>query len=161
MDRLKGLGSFALITTVVLLGLRLLHVFIPVMLPQTRQGPIAITSLDEVRPRVGFAPLMPAYRPLTLGDRPASMTVVFNPRPTFVVVWQQGEQYLSITERQGGPQPGHSPLSQPLTDVADSTWWMEGSRSHLILARGDYWIDVETSLPPGELKRFADTLTRY
>jgi hypothetical protein len=38
---------------------------------------------------------------------------------------------------------------------------MEGSRSHLVLARGEFWIELETSLPPPELRRFADTLTPY
>lgn len=161
MDRLKGLGSFALITAGVLLGLRLLHVAVPLVFPQTRQGPIAIASLDDVRPRVGFAPLIPAYRPSAFGDLPARMSVAFSPRPVFVIVWQKGEQYLSVTERQGGPAPEHPPLSQPLTDVADSTWWVEGSRSHLVLARGAFWIELETSLPPQELRRFADTLTEY
>ena len=161
MDRLNGLGSFALITAGVLLGLRLLHSSLPLVFPETRQGPLAIASLDEVRARVGFAPLMPAYRPATLGDRPSSMRVWLSPRPTLGVVWREGEQYLSVTQRQGGPQPGHPPLSQPLTGVADSTWWMEGSRSHLILARGGFWIELETSLPPMELRRFADTLTQY
>jgi len=161
MDRLKGLGSFALITAGVLLGLRVLHVSIPLVFPETQQGPIAIASLDEVRPRLGFGPILPAYRPSTLGDRPASMSIAFSPRPTFVVVWRTGEQYLSITQRQGGPRPGNPPLSQPLTGVADSTWWVERSRSHLILSRGEFWIEVETSLPPGELSRFADTLTEY
>jgi len=89
------------------------------------------------------------------------MRVWLSPRPTFGVVWREGEQYLSVTQRQGGPKPGHPPLSQPLTGVADSTWWMEGSRSHLILARGGFWIELETSLPPMELRRFADTLTQY
>jgi len=161
MGRLTGLGSFALITAGVLLGLRLLHVSVPLVFPGTRQGPIAIAHLDEVRRQVGFAPLIPAYRPATLGDRPASMSVLLSPTPTFVIVWREGEQYLSVTQRQGGPRPGHPPLSQPLPGVADSTWWMEGSRCHLILARGEFWIELETSLPPRELKRFADTLTPY
>ena len=161
MDRVKGLGSFALITAAVLVGLRLVHVSVPLVFPQTRLGPIPIASLDEVRPRVGFAPLIPAYRPSALGDRPASMSVVLSPRPTFAIVWREGDQYLSVTQRRGGPMPEHPPLSQPLKDVADSTWWMERSRCHLILARGEFWIEVETSLPEGELKRFADTLSLY
>lgn len=161
MDRLNGLGSFALITAGVLLGLRLLHSSIPLVFPETRQGPLAIASVGEVRARVGFAPLMPAYRPSALGDRPSSMSVWLAPRPTFVVVWREGEQFLSVTQRQGGPEPRHPPLSQPLTGVADSTWWMEGARSHLVLARGEFWIELETSLPSTELRRFADTLTQY
>jgi hypothetical protein len=160
MDRLKGFGSFALITAGVLLGARLLHVAVPLVFPETRQGPIVIANLAEVRPRVGFAPLLPAYRPATLGGQPV-MSVVLSPRPTFTAVWQEGEQYLSVTKRRGGPEPERPPITQPLTGVADSIWWMKGSRCHLVLARGEFWIEVETSLPPSELRRFADTLTEY
>ena len=161
MDRLKGLGSFAAITVVVMLALRLLHVATPVMFPATRLGPIEVASLDEVRHLVGFAPMVPAYRPATLGDRPASITVLLSPRPTFTIVWREHDQFLSVTQRQGGAQPALSPVSVPLRDVADSAWWSEGARSHLVLARGGFWIEIDTSLPPGELRRFADTLAPY
>lgn len=161
MDRLKGLVSFALITAGVLLALRVVHLTVPVAFPETRQGPIAITSLDDVRRLAGFAPMLPAYRPATLGSQPASMTVVLSPRPAFAIVWRNGEQYLSVTQRRGGAMPARPPLSQPLTDVPDSTWWVDKSRCHLILARGEFWIEIETSLPPSELRRFADTLTQY
>lgn len=161
MDRLKGLVSFALITAGVLLALRVLHLAVPVAFPETRQGPIAIANLDDVRRLAGFAPMLPAYRPATLGSQPAGMTVVLSPRPVFTIVWRDGGQYLSVTQRRGGAMPAHPPLSQPLRDVSDSTWWEDASRSHLILARGEFWIEIETSLPPGELRRFADTLTLY
>lgn len=161
MDRLKGLLSFTLIAVVVLLGLRLLHFSIPLVFPDTRQGPIAIASLDDVRRLVGFAPLVPAYRPAMLGDQPASMSVLLSPRPTFSIAWRAGGQYLSVTQRQGGPMPEHPPLNQPLVDVADSTWWMDAAGCHLILARGGFWIVIDTSLPPNELRRFADTLAPY
>ncbi len=51
--------------------------------------------------------------------------------------------------------------SQPLPDVADSTWWRDGSRHRLALKRGEFWIEVETDLPARDLKRIADTLTPY
>ena len=55
MARVKGLLSFALIATGVLLALRLLHVGVPILFPQTRQGPIAVASFDEARKRrVGY-----------------------------------------------------------------------------------------------------------
>jgi hypothetical protein len=57
--------------------------------------------------------------------------------------------------------PPYPPISQPLLDVPDSTWWMDGPRCHLVLARGGLWIEIETDLPPRDLKRLADTLTRY
>jgi len=158
MDRLKGLSSFLIITGVAVLGLRLLHTAVPLAFPETRQGPIRIERLEDVRRVAGFTPLIPAYRPATLGAGPASMQVWRSPSPTFVIVWQQGDQYLSVTQRLGGARPAHPPLASALEGVADSTWWMAGTRCHLILMRGGFWIELETSLPVGELRRFADTL---
>jgi hypothetical protein len=158
--RLTGLGSFALITTGVLLVLRLLHVGVPLFLPDTRPGPFKLTSLNDVRPRVGFAPLVPAYRPAALGDRPASLSVSLSPQPTFVIIWR-GEHYLSVTQRLGGSMPAHPAAGQPLPDVIDSTWWRDGPLLHLVLKRGEFWIEVETDLPSRDLKRIADTLTPY
>ena len=158
---MKGLLSLVLITAGVLAGLRLLHVGAPMAFPQTRLGPIPIASLDEVRRRVGFSPMLPAYRPATLGNQPSRMSVTLSPRPTFEIVWEQGAEYLSVTQRQGGPMPDQPPLSQPLADVPDSVWWTAGVRSHLVISRGGFWIEIETSLPTRELRRFADTLTQY
>ena len=160
MGRLTGLGSFILITGSILLVLRLLHVGLPLFLPDTRPGPFALASLDEVRRRVGFAPLLPAYRPAALGDRPSNLTVSLSPYPTFVIVWR-GEHHLSVTQRRGGAMPAHPVTAQPLAGVADSTWWLDGSVRHLVLKRDGFWIEVETDLPPRDLKRIADTLTPY
>ena len=96
---------------------------------------------------------------MALGPGRVSVEVWLSPWRTFRIVWQQGDQYLSVTQRRGGPKPAHPPLGKPLTDVEDSTWWMDGSRCHLILERGEFWIEIETSLSVGELRRFADTLT--
>lgn len=160
MVRLTGLGSFALITLGVLLGLRALHVGVPLFFPETRPGPFTLASLDEVQRRVGFAPLVPAYRPAALGDRPSRLTVTLSPEPTFVIAWR-GERHLSVTQRRGGARPAHPASSQPLPDVPDSTWWRDGARLHLILRRGEFWIEVETDLPSRDLKRIADTLHPY
>lgn len=160
MGRLTGIGSFILITGGILLVLRLLHVGLPLFLPDTRPGPFALASLDEVRRRVGFAPLLPAYRPAALGDRPSSLTVSLSPYPTFVIVWR-GEQHLSVTQRRGGAMPAHPATAQPLAGVADSTWWRDGPVHRLILKREEFWIEVETDLPSRDLKRIADTLTPY
>ncbi|MBK9238836.1 MAG: hypothetical protein IPL75_00950 [Acidobacteria bacterium] len=158
MDRLKGLRTFLLITGVVALGLRLLHTALPVAFPETRQGPIRVERLEDVRRLAGFTPLIPGYRPATLGTGPVSMQVWLSPSPTFEVVWQQGDQYLSVTQRRGGQKPAHPPLAAALGGVPGSTWWMEGSRHHVLLERGEFWVEIETSLPEGELRRFADTL---
>lgn len=160
MGRLRGLGSFALITAGVLLALRLLHLGVPLLVPETRPGPFAVASLDEVQRRVGFAPLVPAYRPEVLGERPSTMTVSLGPQPTFVIAWR-GERFLSVTQRRGGAMPAHPAASQPLASVPDSTWWRDGSLHRLVLKRGDFWIEVETDLPARDLERIADTLNPY
>lgn len=161
MDRLKGIGSFVLIAAGVMAGLRVVHLAVPVVFPETRQGPVAVSSLDEVRRRIGFAPILPAYRPAILGEHPSSLAIRFSPSPTFVVTWQEGGHYLSVTQQRGGPKPAHPPLARPLVDVADSIWWVDGARSHLIVSRGGFWIHIETSLDSRDLRRFADTLTEY
>lgn len=161
MARLKGLGSLALITVTVLAVLRLVHVAVPAIFPSTRLGPIDVKGVGDVQRLVGFAPLVPAYRPATLGDRPERISVILSPRPTFVIVWRAGDQFLSVTQRQGGSRPALSPVSEPLLDVPDSAWWMDNGRAHLVLERGAFWIEIETSLSTGELRRFADTLSPY
>lgn len=158
MDRLRGLRAFLIITGVVALGLRLLHTAVPVAFPETRQGPIQVDRLEDVRRLAGFTPLVPGYRPASLGTGPTSVQVWLTPSPTFVVEWQKGDQFLSVRQRRGGPKPVHPPLAAAMAGVPGSTWWMEGARSHVILVRGEFWIEIETSLPEGELRRFADTL---
>lgn len=161
MDRLRGLGSFVLIAAGVLGALRLAHVTIPAVFPETRQGPIAVADLNEAGRRAGFAPLVPAYRPEELGERPSEMTVTLSPYPTFAIAWKSDGRFLSVTQQRGGPRPAQPPLARPLDDLADSAWWMEGGRAHLVLPRDGFWIHVVTSLPPRDLRRIADTLTAY
>jgi hypothetical protein len=161
MDRLRGLPSFVAIAASVLGVLRLLHVGVPAVFPETRQGPIAVASLDEARRRAGFAPLVPAYRPESLGERPLAMTVTLSPHPTFTIVWQRGDEFLSVTQRRGGARPVQPPLARPLDDVPDSGWWLDGGRAHLVLPRDGFWVEIATSLPPRDLRRLADTLTPY
>jgi hypothetical protein len=158
--RLRAIGGFLLITGGVLLLLRAVHVGVPMFLPETRPGPFALASLDEVERRVGFPPIVPAYRPETLGRAPATLTVTLSPRPTVVVVWQ-GEQYLRLTQRRDGSKPPHPPTAHALGGVPDSTWWQEGALQHLIVRRGAFWIEVETDLPWRDLRRIADTLGPY
>jgi hypothetical protein len=160
MDRLKGLLSFALVAASVFLVLRGMHVAAPILFPETRQGPLAVASLDEARQRLGFAAIVPAYHPASLGDKPTSINVLLNPVPTVIIVWRQGAESLSLVQQRGGSKPNHPPLAQPLADVPDSTWWMAGSQNHLIVWRVGYWIELTTTLPARDLRRFADTLTQ-
>jgi hypothetical protein len=158
MGRLKGLGSFVAIAATVLVGLRALHVGVPLVVPNPRPGPFDLASLDDVPRYAGFAPLVPGYHPASLGDRPVSIRVWLSPRPTVTIIWT-GERTLTLTERRGGDMPDHAPTSRPLTDVPDSAWWQDGARGHLVLKRGDLWIEMDTDLDARDLRRFADTLS--
>jgi len=159
MDRLRGLGSFVLIAAGVLVALRLTHYALPVVFPETRQGPIAVADLEEARRLVGFDPLVPAYRPEQLGVRPSEMTVTLSPYPAFAIAWRNAGHFLSVTQQRGGPRPLQPPLARPLDNLPDSAWWMEDTHAHLALSRDGFWIHIVTNLPSRELRRFADTLS--
>lgn len=161
MARLTGLPAFLLITAGVFVALRGLHVAVPLVFPETRQGAITVTRLEDVQSQVGFAPLVPAYRPAVLGDQAPRMTIRFTPTPSFEIQWRGAEHDLSVSQRRGGPSPVIAPLARPLDGVPDATWWVAGQRSHLVLQRDGFWIEMDTSLPPRELRRFADTLTAF
>jgi hypothetical protein len=161
MAGVKGLSTFLVITAGVFLALRGLHVAVPLVFPETRQGAITVTRLEDVQRQVGFAPLVPAYRPAVLGDQAPRMTIRLSPTPVFEIRWRGPEHDLSVIQRRGGPSPDTAPLARPLDGVPNATWWVAGSRSHLVLQRDGYWIEMDTSLPPRELRRFADTLTAF
>jgi hypothetical protein len=160
MARLTGVPSFVLIVAVVLGLLRLVNVAVPLIVPEARPGPFAMAGLDEVEQRVGFAPLVPAYRPRALGEEPPHLTGARGPYASLVMTWR-GERHLVIVERRGGPAPDHPPTSRPLPAVADSLWWSEGGVHHALIRRDELWITIETDLPSGDLRRLADTLTAY
>lgn len=160
MDRLKGFGSLLVVTAIVLAGLRGVHVLVPAVFPSTRQAPVDVASLDDARRLSGFTPLVPAYRPASLGAGPERMRVAFAGQTTFTIAWRAGGDFLEVTEWAGGREPDRPPLSQPMRDVPDSFWWTEGAVSHLVVKRGDLWVRFATSLPESELRRFADTLAR-
>jgi hypothetical protein len=150
MAGLKRIVSFLVITTAVFVVLRGVHIAVPIVFPETRQGLIVVTRLEDVRRQVGFAPILPAYRPAILGDHPGEMTIELSPVPTFRTVW-----------RGGGPDPVMPPLARPLDGVPNAMWWIAGGRSYLVIRRDQFWIELDTSLPSRELRRFADTLTAY
>jgi hypothetical protein len=160
MGRLSGLGSFAIIVLGMLAVLRVVHVGVPLVITDVHPGPFVLASLDDVEPRIGFAPVLPAYHPVALGERPTTMIARLMPRPTLELVWQ-GEHMLSLTQRRGGTMPDHPPVSQALEGVADSRWWQEGARSYLVVRYEEFWITVETDLPTRDLRRFAVTLGPY
>jgi hypothetical protein len=157
----KGIASLLVITAAVFVVLRGLHLAVPIVFPETRQGPIVVERLEDVRRQVGFAPILPAYRPAILGDHPGDMTIQLSPVPTFRTVWRGDAHDLTLTQRRGGPDPAIPPLARPLEGVPTAMWWIAGGRSYLVLRRDEFWIELDTSLPERELRRFADTLTMY
>ena len=161
MDRLRGALTFVVAAAVVLGGLRLVHLATPLLFPSTRPGPIAIQSLADVHRRAGFPAIVPGYHPAALGGHPASISLILAGTPTVIIVWRQGDTYLSMTEHRGGPGPVTSPLAAPLEGVPESAWWTTGSENHLVVSRLGFWIEMVTNLPKQDLKRFADTLTIY
>ena len=161
MAGLKGIVSFLVITTAVFVLLRGVHVAVPIVFPETRQGLIVVTRLEDVRRQVGFAPILPAYRPAILGDHPGDMTIELGPVPTFRTVWRGEQHDLMLTHRRGGPAPVMPPLARPLDGVPNAMWWIADGRSYLVIRRDQFWIELDTSLPSRELRRFADTLTAY
>src|SRR3972149_8703081 len=104
---LGGVGSSLLVAGGLFVVLRVLHVGVPLLFPGTRPGPFAVASLDEAQQRLGFAPLVPAYRPATLGAGRPSLTVTLGPDPTFLAVWRGGASPPAAPPR-GGPRPERS-----------------------------------------------------
>ena len=158
---MKGLASFALVAAAVLITARIVHLSVPILFPSTRLGPIIVATMDEAREHLGFAPILPTYRPASLGRDPISITVVFSPTPTLIVAWRQGHDYLSITQQRGGPKPVAPADAGPLADVPDSTWWRNGPEHHVIVSRVGFWIEITTNLSTSELQQFAKTLVVY
>lgn len=158
---MKGLPTFAIMTVAVLLALRLVHLTVPHVFPSTRIGPVEVSSFEAASARLGFAPILPGYRPASLGAKPISISVVYVPAPSLNVAWRQGNDYLSITQTRGGSKPYAPPHAAPMADVSESTWWTVGSENHIIVSRVGFWIEITTNLPPGELQRFAATLAVY
>lgn len=158
---MTGLGSLLVIVLVVFGLLRVVHVGVPLAIPEARQGPVAVARLDDVRRQAGFAPILPAYRPAGLGERPVRLSLSYSPRRTLTVVWAEDDRYLSVVQQRGGARPDLPPLARPFEDVPDTMWWADGARLHLIVPRGEFWIAIETSLSARELRRFVDTLREY
>jgi hypothetical protein len=161
MDRVKGLPIFAVIALGALFALRGIHLSVPFLFPSTRIGPIVVSSLDEAREWLGFPPVVPTYRPASIGAQPASLSVAFKPSPLLIASWRLGDSYMSLTQRRGGSKPSAPPHAGPFAGVADSTYWLNGSEHHLIVERVGFWIEITTNLPETELRRFVDTLAVY
>jgi len=152
MGRLKGLGSFLLITGGVFLVLRLLHLGIPMFYSGGPTGPVHLESLDSVARYTKFSPTLPAYWPEQLGALPVRITVTRRPNPRVEMVWD-AESSLAMEQQQGSAIPAHPVRAESFPGQADSYWWREGARHHVLLKRNDLWIEIGTDLSFEDLRR--------
>lgn len=165
MSRLRGIASLLVITGVLFLALRALHVGIPVLYPRVLRGPFSLGSLAEVEGYTGFSPLVPFFRPQTLGPEPVNVTATRPPRAQVVVFWQ-GDRFLYLEEREGGgapPVPEHARswiLEGPAAS-GENHWWRQGRTIYAVTRRGDLWIEVRTDLSDDDTRRVVETLRPY
>jgi hypothetical protein len=160
MGRLKGLGSFLLITGAVFLVLRLLHVAIPLLHSGGPTGPVFLDSLDSVAQYTDFSPRIPSYWPEQLGARPDRITVTRRPHPSVEIVWS-AERSIRIREQRSGPVPAYPATAEPFPGHPGSFWWREGDSHRVVLKQDGLWIEVWTDLSIGDLQRVLHSLRTY
>jgi len=160
MDRLKGLGSFLIITGVLFLGLRGAHLLVGSFYPASLPGPFLLDSLDDVEQYAGFWPHIPFYRPIYLGAGPAEIVAERRPFPATKIRWQ-GESFLELTEWGGGFKPDVARQAAPLPDSPQTLYWSDSDNLVAVLQLDGRWIRVRTDLDLVELRRIIDTLLPY
>ena len=160
MDRLKGLGSFLIITAALFLGLRGAHLLVGTLYPASLPGPFQLDSLDDVEQYAGFWPHIPFYRPISLGSGPAEIVAERRPLPSTTVRWQ-GESFLELSEWSGTYRPEVPDDAAPLPDLPDVLHWTDGDLRLAVLQRAGRWIRVRTDLDVVEIRRIIDTLLPY
>jgi hypothetical protein len=160
MDRLRGIGSFLVVTVILLAALRLLHVGIPIFYPKVLTGPFSLDRIESVKEYTGFSPRLPFYRPEALGERPIYITVMRRPHSKVVIFWQ-GEHFLKLTEQQGGEiqLPGRE--SRPLAGHPEARWRLDGRTLEVVLEMDGLWIEIRTDLSLRDTQRIVDTLRPY
>ena len=157
MDRLKGLGSFLVISAVLFLGLRGAHLLVGAIYPASLPGPFQLDSLDDIEQYAGFSPHIPFYRPIELGAGPSEIVVERRPRPASRIVWR-GESYLEIFEWSGGSRPAVAADATSLPDLPSSLYWEEGEQLVAVVQLAGRWVEVRTDLDAVQLRRIVDTL---
>jgi len=159
MGRLKGIGSFLLITAGVFLALRLLHLGIPMFHSGGPTGPVYLDSLDAVARYTKFSPSLPVYWPEQLGASPVGITVTRRPAPRVEIVWR-AESAFVMEQQRGGAVPAHPSNAEPFPGRAESYWWREGARHRVVLKRDDLWIEISTDLSFEDLRRVLSSFRR-
>ena len=160
MDRLKGIASLLVIAGAWLLLLRLVHLAVPMLYPAAFTGPISVDDFEAAGRHAGFSPRLPYYRPAALGTGPVHITASRRPRPKVVTFWQ-GERFLYLAEREGGPAPSRGVRGTPLEGRPGSRYWRAGETHHVVLELDGHWIEIRTDLTFVDVERIVDTLTPY
>lgn len=160
MDRLRGFGSFLVITAIVFLGLRSGHLLVGAFYPASLPGPFQLDTLDETERYAGFWPHIPFYRPISLGTAPVEIVAERRPHPSIRVRWW-GEASLELTEWAGGFRPEIAASAAPLPDLPRALYWSDGDEQIAVLKLEERWIRVCTNLGLVELRRIIDTLLPY
>jgi hypothetical protein len=160
MDRLGAISSFLLITALMLLGLRGVHVLIGIAYPASLPGPFELSSLAEVERHTGFSPHVPFYRPMTLGAAPLEIVAVRRPVPTVRIRWTEAAS-VELTEWGGGHRPTTPNEAQPMPGREDVVYWERGDELFAVLPVSDRWLQIRTDLGLGELGRIIETLLPY
>ena len=80
---------------------------------------------------------------MVLGERPDLIAIRFGPPRTFEIRWEEGDQYLVVTQRQGGPKSklvaiGPNVFTYENDPGSTLTFDLVGGRANAIrLVRGD------------------------
>jgi hypothetical protein len=161
MPRLRGIFSLLAIAGIFFLAARALHLLVPLFYPAVLSGPFSVEEPEEVARYAGFSPLMPFYRPESLGRRPVHITAERRPRPRVTVFWN-GARFLVLEEVLDGGRPPRShqvpPGALPFPALEDGARWREGRTLHAAGRRGEVWVEIRTDLGEADLVRIAETL---
>jgi len=152
--------TFLLVVAGLLVALRLVHLALPLLYPPVLSGPFSVDDVGQAEQYTGFPPRVPFYRPEVLGTAPVYVTARRRPHPQVTVFWQ-GDRFLYLNERRGGPEPFVRPEARPLPGHPESSQWREGRTWRVVLELDDLWIELRTDLPEEDLHRLVETLRPY
>jgi hypothetical protein len=156
MTGLRGFASFLALAAGLALGLRTLHVALPLVSPQVPAAPRRLADPALARRHTGFSAWLPFYRPERLGARPVEVLVTHRPDPALRIVWR-GERLLVLEQRRRFPAP--PPSARPLAGRRGALAWQEGGLRRARLRVGELEIDVATDLELADLERLVASLT--
>ena len=162
MGRLKGLGSFLLITGAVFLALRLFHVAIPLFHTGGPTGPVFLDSLDSVAPVHRF--FLRAFLPTGRRNSGARPDRDYRHPPATSSSGDRlaGRALDPVTRAVGRRRPrapcDRRDLSGPSRLVLGGA---RGALIGVVLKQDEVWIEVWTDLDLSDLQRVLNSLRPY